>query len=409
MSAGASELRATSAEAAAGARPAQARLPRPHLDRVGVPVALLIAAALAFAPFVTFRENRIVAGNGLGLADVFGAREALLLQLTGALAIGLVLLRSPAVWRAVFGFAMLLGLGTVLGQVPVHLAGEAHPLARVSPASGAWLLAFAFAILVVDALARLRLAPPARLAVLAGVLVALGALFHAGWWDGLSVMQEYALRKDSFRQEALRHLALSGASVLAAMAVGLPAGIACARSAALCGLLLPLLNGVQTIPSIALYGLLMVPLGLLAARVPLAAELGISGIGAVPALVALFLYALLPIVSGTAIGLLQLPAQTREAAVAMGMSSTQRLLAVELPIALPVILGSVRIVLVQNIGLTSVAALIGGGGFGTFIFQGIGQSADDLVLLGAIPTIALTLVAAVLFEAAIAFTRGTRQ
>ncbi|MEX3526362.1 MAG: ABC transporter permease [Burkholderia sp.] len=371
MSAGASELRATSAEAAAGARPARARLPRPRLDRVGVPVALLIAAALAFAPFVTFRENRIVAGNGLGLAEVFGVREALLLQLAGALAIGLVLLRSPAVWRAVLGFALLLGLGAVHGQTPAHLAGEAHPLARVSPASGTWLLAFAFAILVVDALARLRLAPPARLAVLAGVLAALGALFHAGWWDGLSVMQEYALREDSFRQEAAwRHLALSGASVLAALAVGLP-----------------LLNGAQTIPSIALYGLLMVPLGLLAA---------------------LFLYALLPIVSGTAIGLLQLPAQTREAAVAMGMSASQRLFAVELPLALPVILGSVRIVLVQNIGLTAVAALIGGG-FGTLIFQGIGQSAEDLVLLGAIPTIALALVAAVLFEAAIAFARGTRQ
>lgn len=73
------------------------------------------------------------------------------------------------------------------------------------------------------------------------------------------------------------------------------------------------------------------------------------------------------------------------------------------------ILGSVSIVLVQNIGLTAVAALIGSGGFGTFIFRGIGQSADDLVLLGVISTIALALVAAVLFEAAIAFAREPRQ
>ena len=95
-----------------------------------------------------------------------------------------------------------------------------------------------------------------------------------------------------------------------------------------------------------------------------------------------------------------------EAARAMGMTRAQRLLSVDLVLALPVILSGVRIVLVQNIGLTAVAALIGGGGFGTFIFQGIGQSAADLVLLGAIPTIVLALVAAVIFEAATTLAKG---
>jgi len=158
---------------------------------------------------------------------------------------------------------------------------------------------------------------------------------------------------------------------------------------------------VQTIPSIALFGILMVPLGLLAAHLPLAAALGIGGIGPAPALVALFLYALLPIVSSVVVGIDGVDPTVVEAARAMGMAPRQRVIGVELALALPVILAGLRIVLVQNVGLTAVAALIGGGGFGTFIFQGLGQAASDLVLLGALPTIALAFVASVVFDAAI--------
>jgi osmoprotectant transport system permease protein len=83
----------------------------------------------------------------------------------------------------------------------------------------------------------------------------------------------------------------------------------------------------------------------------------------------------------------------------MGMTGWQRLLSVELPLAFPVILTAIRIVLVQNIGLATIAALIGGGGFGVFVFQGIGQTAMDLVLLGAVPTVALAFATAVILDA----------
>ena len=138
---------------------------------------------------------------------------------------------------------------------------------------------------------------------------------------------------------------------------------------------------------------------------PLAAEIGIRGIGAAPALVALFLYALLPVVANTTIGLGQVPAATVDAARGMGLTERQILTGVELPLALPVILTGIRIVLVQSIGLVTVAALIGGGGFGTFVFQGIGQTATDLILLGAVPTVALAFAAAVLLDAAVDLSR----
>jgi len=179
----------------------------------------------------------------------------------------------------------------------------------------------------------------------------------------------------------------------------LPLGIVCHQVPRLRAGILGALNVVQTIPAIALYGILMAPLGALAAAVPLAARLGISGIGAAPALLALFLYALLPVVANTVSGLARVSPAAVEAARGMGMTRRQTLTGVELVLALPTILTGIRIVLVQNIGLTTVAALIGGGGLGVFVFQGIGQTAIDLVLLGAIPTVAMAFSAAVLLDA----------
>ncbi|MEB5499617.1 ABC transporter permease [Burkholderia pseudomallei] len=397
----------------AGGAAAPAPAPRPRampawaarVDKVGVLIAALVAYAAFALPFVTLRANRIAAGAELAPAAVFPALHAYALDALWAAGALFALVHSRAAWRAAVG----VGLVFALGAAPAHLVTPDTPLARVSPAAGAWLLLFAFAVLIADALARIALAPAMRLVALAAASAALAAFIHGGFWDGLSVMQEYAVRADTFRNEAIRHLALVAGSVAAAVALGVPLGIGCTRSAALRGALLPLLNVVQTIPSIALYGLLMAPLAILAARVPLAARLGVSGIGVAPALIALFLYALLPIVSSLVVGFAQVPAAVVEAALAMGMTGRERLVAIELPLALPVVLSGVRIVLVQNIGLTAVAALIGGGGFGTFIFQGIGQSATDLVLLGALPTIALALVTAVLFEAATDLAKGARR
>jgi len=192
---------------------------------------------------------------------------------------------------------------------------------------------------------------------------------------------------------------LAAGSLGAAVLVGLPLGILCFRVPRWRAGVLGTLNVIQTIPAIALFGILMAPLGALASALPLAAALGIRGIGPAPAVVALFLYSLLPIAANTVAGLERVSPAAVEAARGMGMTRWHRLLAVELALALPVILTGIRIVLVQNIGMVTVAALIGGGGLGTFVFQGIGQTAVDLVLLGAIPTVALAFTAAVLLDA----------
>jgi osmoprotectant transport system permease protein len=373
----------------------------PGADKLGVVIAAILAYGAVAAPFAVYRASRIVPGEGRGLIEALSPWAATLL-ITALLVTGIVaLFRTPALLRLIAAAAALLVLMILIGVAALHLTPPEARFGRVSPGSGFWLMLFALALLAVDALSRLSPSPIARLAALAAVAAGLGLLLASGAWDGLSVLKEYAARADSFWAEAGRHLTLAFGSLAAAVIAGIPLGILCHRVSALRGAVLSVLNAIQTIPSIALFGILIAPLGWIAAHLPGAAAIGIRGIGMAPAILALFLYSLLPVVANTVVGLAGVPAEANEAARGVGMTERQRLFQVEFPLALPVILTGIRIVLVQNIGMATIAALIGGGGFGVFVFQGIGQNAMDLVLLGAVPTVALAFAAAIVLDAVI--------
>ncbi len=379
------------------------------LDKLGVLIAL-IAAAGAALPFALFRANRIVLGEPRSLLDALPALPSGVL--IGVLLAGFVvaLLRFPTLVKLIAGFVVLGVLAILIGWSGSYLTPPDNTFARVSPGAGFWLLVFAFALMVADALTRLRFRPWVRLTILLVVALAIGVLLWSGAWNDLSMLKEYATRAPAFWQEARTHLALAFGSVAIATLVGVPVGILCYKVKPLRAAVLNVLNIVQTIPSIALFGLLIAPLAWVAANIPGASAIGISGIGVAPALVALFAYSLLPIVSNTVVGLQSVSPAAVDAAKGMGMTGSQRMFAVELPLAFPVILTGIRIVLVQNIGLATIAALIGGGGFGVFVFQGIGQTAMDLVLLGAVPTVALAFAAAVVLDALVEMTsRGGRS
>jgi osmoprotectant transport system permease protein len=230
-----------------------------------------------------------------------------------------------------------------------------------------------------------------RVFTVAAIGAGIAGLAAVGTFDSLSIVREYATRRQLFADAVLRHIALVAGSVGPAIVIGLPLGVAAARKPRLQAPLFAVLNLLQTIPSIALFGLLIVPLAALATAVPQLAALGVGGIGVAPAIVALVLYALLPVVRNTSAGLAGVDAAVIEAGRGMGLKSRQIFWHVELPLALPVLLAGLRIVTVQAIGLAVVAALIGAGGLGTFVFEGLGQYAVDLVLLGALPAIFLAL------------------
>jgi len=181
-------------------------------------------------------------------------------------------------------------------------------------------------------------------------------------------------------QGVLEHIWLSGATMVLAVAIGVPLGILVARRP---GLSKPILGGAniaETIPSLALFGFLL-PIPWLGAR---ADRLAIT---------ALTLYALLPIIRNTAAGITGVDSAVREAARAMGMTSRQILWHVELPLAIPTLLAGVKVATVLTIGIATIAAAVGAGGLGEFIFRGLAMVNDQLILAGAIPAAALAIAA----------------
>lgn len=381
----------------------------PRFDKLGVVIAAIVAYAAFAAPFATFRANRIVPGQARSILEALPPTLGMLLLAIVIVGGIVALLRTPLLLRLAASVVALVALAVLIGVAGGFLTPAGNTFARVAPASGFWLLIFAFTLLLADVLSRLNLSPLVRVGVLAVAALAIGALLVSGSWDSLSMLKEYASRADSFWAEGSKHITLALGSLAAAVVAGVPLGILCHRVEALRAGVLNVLNIIQTIPSIALFGLLIAPLGWIAAHVPGAAAAGIRGIGTAPAFVALFLYSLLPVVANTVVGLAGVPRAANDAARGMGMTDSQRLFDVEFPLAFPVILTGIRIVLVQNIGLATIAALIGGGGFGVFVFQGVGQTAMDLVLLGAVPTVALAFAAAIILDAIIEMTSTKRR
>jgi osmoprotectant transport system permease protein len=178
----------------------------------------------------------------------------------------------------------------------------------------------------------------------------------------------------------LEHLWLVIMSMLIAAALGIAGGILLTRRASWRGLVLGFANVMQTIPSLALFGFLI--------PVPL-----IGGIGKHTAILALVLYALLPILRNTLAGILGVDAAVRESAIAMGMTNRQLLWEVEIPLAARTILAGLRVATVTTIGTATIAAAIGGGGLGVFIFRGLASLDTTLILAGAIPAALIALLA----------------
>ena len=193
----------------------------------------------------------------------------------------------------------------------------------------------------------------------------------------MSLLEFYGRHTDELLLLLRQHVWLVVISCAVALALGLPLGILVARRPAWRKPVLGLSNVVQTVPSLALFGLLI----------------PVVGIGAWTAITALVLYALLPIVRNTYVGITGVDPAIREAGQGMGMSDAELLRLVELPLAAGVILAGVRVAVVVSVGVATIAAAIGAGGLGVYIFRGVATVDDTLILAGAIPAALLALLA----------------
>ncbi|MFD1802918.1 ABC transporter permease [Mixta tenebrionis] len=369
-------------------------------NRVLLLLTLLLTAALFALPFASFAPNRLVSGQPVMLTQLLhGAGWLILVILPLLLLLAWQPLKRPTLILTLLLCELLLTLLVALGgHAAQTLAQQGSALARTGFGSGLWAACALCLLIAADSVTRLTRSASLRLLLNAQLWLPLILLLLGGQLDQLSLLKEYANRQDVFDQALTRHLLLLIATLIPALALGVPLGILCYRRPRWQAAVFSVLNIIQTVPSVALFGLLIAPLAGLAGLFPWLARLGVSGIGLAPALIALVLYALLPLVRSVVAGLQQVPAGVRETASGMGMSRAQRFWLVEVPLALPVLLSGLRVVTIQTVGMAVIAALIGAGGFGAIIFQGLLSSALELALLGVIPVVALAVLVDVLFN-----------
>ena len=344
--------------------------------------------AAAFLPWVLLRPNRLAPGEWLALP--FTAALGV-----GVLAVGFLLcafLRPGWVWIPA---TLAVTFATWLLGVQTHAALQGQlDFARASAATGFWLFLLGAGIALYGA--GRQLLPSRRWLAWVWLLPVAGLLF-SGHLDTWSVLVEGSREGPRWVQELGQHLKLTGLALLFALLLGVPLAVWASGREGVARAVLGFANAVQTIPSLALLGLLIAPLSALTRTFPALRELGISGIGVAPALSAMTLYALLPVLRNGVVGLRGVNPGTLDAATGMGMTAGQRFWRVQLPLALPVWLTGIRQAAVMLVGVAAVAALIGAGGLGTYIFKGLQSAATDLILLGAIPATLL----AVLVDAAL--------
>ena len=342
---------------------------------------IVAAAAL---PFVRLRPNRIAEGVSRFLGEADPAAAAVLLALWGIAGIAAIVRMAQAArakLTVLVSIAAPLCAIVAAGLVTSRLAGL-DPIARVSLSAGFW----ATTVLGYSSFLSASRKMPAgagfgrglgRRVLGFSVPVIVGALLFSGFLDAVSVMREWAVQKTVFLAETASHLVLAGIAVFFGCLLGILIGVLSLRSV--------------TVRRIAPW-VLILPLAALSRRFPILHAWGIGGIGRAPAIFALSFYAMLPIARNTYTALAQIPAALRDAGKGMGMTRGQLLARVEVPLALPLILAGVRTAAVQAVGNTVVAALIGAGGLGIFIFQGLGQYAADMILLGTLPVIAMAVI-----------------
>ncbi len=363
------------------------------INQVALSGSLLGLISLA-VDWLTVSPNRLLSGQGRSLWDSFGAGNTALISLFWLTCLTLSFAGQKPVYsilQRLLANLILVGTLVLAGSTATDIVARSPALTRVSLSPGI-LISSAGALIIILASRRQPISNRFLAIFLTWAwLPILVALLATGWFNNLSVLQEYFNNSSRFQEELVTHMMLFGISIAAGIVIGVPLGIWAARSRKANRPIFFLANITQTIPSLALFGLLIAPLSALSTAFPFLQDIGIRGIGAAPAIIALVIYSLLPIIQNTYTGIHQISPGVIDAGSGMGMNRSELLRRVELPLASPLILTGIRTAAVQTIGTVAVAALIGAGGMGQLIFQGLGQAATDLIILGSVPIILIAL------------------
>jgi osmoprotectant transport system permease protein len=378
------------------------------VDKVTILSFIICAISFLFLDFLSIKKSRI--SEGIGTFRLAELPEIWVLIIIGLV---LLLILSTAFMKGTWLKYVAGVLTGALVVTIIALAGinadrivhgdlsidrfniEEYPYIRVALDKGFWLFLLGLIINIINTMKYLKSRITWKLILIGLTITGIVVVFATGMLSNLSIMKEFHNKQDIFLNEFFTHIILSFISISISTVIGVSLGIAIYKVSLVKKVMFPVLNISQTIPSIALFGIMV-------ALLPL---MGLPGIGWLPAIIALVIYALLPITRNTYTAFTSIDNSIIEAGRGMGMSGFQVMYKILFPLSIPIILNGIRIALVQIIGLTAIVTLIGAGGLGKFVFSGADSTAYDLILLGAIPIIIIAVIADYLMQLFIQITR----
>lgn len=371
---------------------ATVRTGRPH--KVGI-LGVALAAASFVLPFASISTSRIATGTPYRVWEIASP-----VQLAAMIVPWLVVLSGSLLRTRAAGSVLARGLGAgaavpatllVSGALAGPATAAVGPFARYSLGAGVWLAVFATFVVVVSARRESGVGSAAGwfVSLLGPISVALCVL--SGRLDALGILVEYRNLGDRSWPAVGEHIAYAASAMGVATLLGVALGVLAFRNRRAARPIFGVASAFQTIPGLALIGILVVPLASLSRAFPALRRIGVGGLGWAPVVLALTMYALLAIVRNTYAGLESVPPETVDAGRGMGMTGAQLVRRVQMPLALPIVFSGVRTSSQQTIGNATLGAFVAAGGLGPLVFLGIAQQSNDLVLLGSIALVALAL------------------
>ncbi len=356
------------------------------VSSASVLISWVCCAIALLLPFMSVRETRISAEMSVGLPAL--GFSAFILAIFPLLIVFWSVRKRRWIWHA----SIISGLIAPLLLLAVHgpqLVSVAGPFARYSPSGGfyLWILGVSSVLFVKPKRTRYDYVSIA-LAVIVVIFFSI-----QGNFSQLGIVQEAGNFGTRLTREVGNHLRITLISIGISTLIGLPVALLTYQVPSVRNFVFPLLNILQTIPAIALFGLLIAPLAALSRAFPQLRAIGIQGIGNTPAIIALSIYGIYPILRYSYTAFSEIDPQVIQAARGIGMNRRQLWILARIPLAAPTVLHGIRVALVQTIGNATLAKLIGGGGLGVLVFEGLGQASSDMVLLGMILIILLTVLA----------------
>jgi len=362
---------------------------------VGLTAAAVGLVSLFALDFADVSPNRVVTGQAARIVEIVPL-WAVAIPAALWIAVALISLwggrtRRASLARGTISAGIIVSLFWLSGVAATAAVERLGAFTRYSIGGAVWVSTFAAFALVVASRRELGTGTPTGWFVTLAAPIGIVILIATGRLDALGLAAEYLNVSQQFPVWVWQHFIYSAFAMVVAVMLGVALGVIAFRKQRFAGVIFGVTSVFQTIPGLAMIGILVVPLGALSARFPVLKEFGISGLGWAPVVVALTLYALLAIVRNTYAGLGSVPPEVVEAGVGMGMSERQVMRKVQLPLAGPILFSGVRTASQQTIGNATLGAFVAAGTLGAPIFFGFAQQARDLVLLGSIALVILAL------------------